>query len=53
MSIYIDRGRARRPAAGGTGSIPAPRLRVYRGTWLIRNGHPVGPYSRTMPRLLW
>ena len=25
----------------------------YRATSLIRNRHPVGPYSRTMPRLLW
>jgi len=25
---------------------------VYRGTSLRRNLHPVGPYSRTMPRLL-
>ena len=25
----------------------------YRGTSLIRNRHPVGPYRRTMPRLLW
>ena len=29
-------------------------LCYYRGTLLIiRNRHPVGPYSRTMPRLLW
>jgi len=27
--------------------------RAYRGTSLVRNRHPVGPYSRTMPRLLW
>ena len=26
---------------------------AYRGTSLIRNRHPEGPYSRTMPRLLW
>ena len=25
----------------------------YRGTSLIRNRVPLGPYSRTMPRLLW
>ena len=31
----------------------AARALVYRGTSLIRNRHPVGPYSRTMPRLLW
>ena len=28
-------------------------VRSYRGTSLIRNRHPVGPYSRTMPRLIW
>jgi len=26
---------------------------AYRGTSLIRNRHPIGPYSRAMPRLLW
>ena len=26
-------------------------MRVYRGTSLIRNRHPVGPHSETMPRL--
>ena len=25
----------------------------HRATSLARNCHPVGPYSRTMPRLLW
>ena len=25
----------------------------YRGTSLIRNSAPVGPYSRTIPRALW
>ena len=25
----------------------------YRGTSLIRNSAPLGPYSRTMPRALW
>ena len=25
----------------------------YRGTWLIRNSAPLGPYSRGMPRALW
>ena len=28
-------------------------LTAYRGTSLIRKHHPVGPYSRTMSRLLW
>ena len=27
--------------------------RCYRGTLLIRNIAPLGPYSRTMPRALW
>ena len=27
--------------------------RAYRGTSLIGNRHPVGPYIRTTPRLLW
>ena len=31
---------------------PWPLLLRYVGTSLIRNRHPVGPYSRTMPRLL-
>ena len=26
---------------------------VYRGTSLIRNSDPAGPYSRNMPRALW
>ena len=26
---------------------------MYRVASLIRNRHPVGPYRRTMPRLLW
>ena len=25
----------------------------YRGTSLMRNSAPLGPYSRTMPRALW
>jgi len=28
-------------------------MSVYRGTSLIRNSAPLGPYSRTMPRALW
>ena len=27
--------------------------RLYRGTSIIRNCHPIGPYSRTMSRALW
>ena len=29
------------------------KVTLYRGTSLIRNSAPVGPYSRTMPRSLW
>ena len=29
------------------------REEPYRGTSLIRNRRPLGPYSRTMPRALW
>ena len=37
--------RAPRAWGGGAGG--------YRGTSLIRNRPPLGPYSRTMPRALW
>ena len=54
--------------AGRRGVRPDPNLRypdpnvrsesrcnpvAYRGTSLIRNSAPLGPYSRTMPRALW
>jgi len=29
------------------------RVRQYRGTSLIRNSAPLGPYSRTIPRVIW
>jgi hypothetical protein len=32
---------------------PPPIDATYRGTSLIRNSAPLGPYSRTMPRALW
>jgi len=28
-------------------------VETYRATLLIRNSAPLGPYSRTMPRILW
>ena len=28
-------------------------IAAYRGTSLIRKRHPGGPYSRTMPKILW
>jgi len=43
----------RRADSTDVGSHFMDRARGYRGTSLIRNRHPVGPYSRTMPRLLW
>ena len=27
--------------------------RLYRGTFLIRNGLPLGPYRKTLSRALW
>ena len=30
-----------------------PEKNIYRGTSLIRNSNPLGPYSRVMPRALW
>ena len=33
--------------------IETNKATMYRGTSLIRNHHPRGPYSRTMPRALW
>jgi len=41
------------PSRGGPMLFHLVPRRAYRGTSLIRNRHPVGPYSRTMPRLLW
>jgi len=35
-----------------TGWTEALRGKHYRGTLLIRKCHPIGPYSRTMPRAL-
>jgi len=34
-------------------SLPPSGQPSYRGTSLIRNSAPLGPYSRTMPRILW
>ena len=33
--------------------VPGVAFGVYRGTSLIRNRRPLGPYSRTMPRAIW
>ena len=53
-------------AKSETGELPAPGaergalaagahtvLRAYRGTSLISNQPPIGPYGRSMPRALW
>ena len=34
------------------GSIDSHKCGSYRGTLLIRNSAPLGPYSRPMPRVL-
>ena len=39
--------------AGMISSGVHPPLLSYRGTSLIRNRDPLGPCSRTMPRVLW
>ena len=36
-----------------TRTYVTPNVFEYRGTSLIRKRHPVGPYSRVMPRALW
>ena len=32
---------------------PSPPSRVYRGTSLVTNTPPAGPYGNSMPRVLW
>ena len=36
-----------------TNNVKANEVPPYRGTSLIRNSSPLGPYSRLMPRALW
>ena len=38
---------------GGALHVARSFPRIHRGTSLIRNCPPIGPYSRTMPRALW
>ena len=38
-------------AFGSRGTVSC--LQYHRGTSLIRNSLPLGPYGRTMPRALW
>jgi len=35
------------------GDFSEPGGKYYRGTFLIRKRHPIGPYSRPVPRALW
>jgi len=55
-----------RPVLPSVKALPQPRrgymhaavmvsikVSLYRGTSLIRNSAPLGPYSRAMPRALW
>jgi len=48
-------GRMQGVGKGGEGEEEMEQGRElgYRGTSLIRKSHPVGPYSRDMPRALW
>ena len=53
MNMYIYKGPASAPPAPAAWpSLPAPNPR-YRGPSIIRNSPLVGPYSRTIPRVLW
>ena len=40
------------PFAEHTGAVVIAREAEYRGTSLKRKRNPLGPYSRTMPRVL-
>ena len=43
-------GQRRLGESGCPRCAPTPRVRLYRGTSLIRNTPPVGPYSSPVPR---
>ena len=47
-SLFADLGRG----GLGDGGLSASAV-DYRGTPLIRNSAPLGPYSRTLHRALW
>ena len=49
MGISYERGA---PVVGGRRRVSSVSSE-YRGTSLARKRTPLGPYSRTMPRLLW
>jgi len=45
--------RAARFRRVGASRAPFHSTPDYRGTSLIRNSAPLGPYNRTIPRALW
>ena len=57
MVVYFERGTpVQPPGVPDPIKVMSPCNQIhsagsdYRGTSLKRNSHPVGPYSRTMPR---
>ena len=56
--VYISYTYTVHAGAGAAHQVAGapPRQTVsnkYRGTSLMRNSAPLGPFSRTMPRTLW
>ena len=47
-----DAERSETRLARGLGKSPVADF-LYRGTSVIRNSAPLGPYSRTIPRVIW
>ena len=54
INEYIVSDKFRPISCRDAGQPETPKTRpFYGGTSLIRNRHPIKPYSRTTPRLLW
>ena len=51
--LVLMRGKGPCRAGNVFQPVPAGWQATCRGTSLIRNSAPLGPYSRTMPRALW
>jgi len=51
--LAVDQGEGVVHSRAPLGSITYSRETGIRGTSVIRKYFPVGPYRRTMPRLLW
>ena len=49
----VRRGRAHSARVKRRVVVGVEQGEVYRGTSFIRNSGRLGPYSRTMPRVLW